>query len=412
MRAHPVNHAADDHAFRKLCAVEPAFRSIARAADCIAFAERTILHAGPPFRQGEVSAPIRHSAIVAAVFEGWADDVDAAGRLIDSAVIRLAPAQDHGAVVPLAAVLSPSMRVQVVADAAAPTGRQAYSPLNGGSGPALRLGQLSPDVLTHLRWLHGELADVLEARLAAPIPLIPLADRGLAAGDDCHGRTAAATAQLVERLFPDAPTDPAHRRAREFLERSSSFFLNLWMAACKAMAGAAEIPGSSVTTAMGGNGIDFGVQLGGQPGRWWTAPAAPPRCQLPPDIDPSDVLPAIGDSALVDAMGFGAMAMHHAPEQAKALAALVTETSLSLGDALLMGLHPAFVRAPVRVAMSARRTVACKKPLMISLGALDRRGRRGRLAGGIASTPMQPLTAAVSALDRHPVAPETTQSQK
>lgn len=402
---------ADLQAFERQAAVVPVFEGIAVARDATVLPSRTILHAGPPFRPGQaIAAPIRNSARVAAVFEGWARDFDDAGRRIDSGDIRIAPAQDHGVVVPLASVLSPGMYVQIVRDGAAaqglPPARRFFSPLNGGSGPAPRLGQCTDAALAHLRWLNGEFADCLSACLAADsnAPLLPIADAALAAGDDCHGRTAAATRLLTDRwasLWQGLANSGGAARARAFLDASPSFFLNLWMAACKCMLAAAQGENSSLPTAAGGNGIEFGIQVGGLPGQWWQAPVAPPRATLAAGGPaPADHLPAIGDSAVVDIAGFGALAMHHAPEQAAALAALMPVPSGQLADALCTGWHPAFKRAPIRTGMSARRIAASGQSPAIALGILDRAGERGRLAGGIALAPQTPFTEACTKLDR------------
>ena len=220
--------------------------------------------------------------------------------------------------VPLAAVLSPGMVVHVVADRRDPA-RVAYSPLNGGNGPAMRLGLAEERVVAHLRWLNGEFAEALGTAFRQPIDLIPIADRALAEGDDCHGRTIRATALLLERLRPHFRLDAARKRAVEFIAGSPSFFLNLWMAASHCIASAGMAPGSSVVTALGGNGIETGLQVGGLKGRWFVRPAEPPKGRLEPGIDQSERLGAIGDSALIDGLGLGAMAMAYAPEQAKAL---------------------------------------------------------------------------------------------
>lgn len=405
---------ADLQAFARMSAVAPGFEGLAVARDAMTLPPRTVLHAGPPFRHGQpIAAPIRNSARVAAVFEGWARDFDEAGRQLDRGDIQLVPAQDYDAVVPLASVLSPGMRVQIVRDGmAAGTSpvRRFFSPLNGGSGPAMRLGQCTDAVLAHLRWLNDEFAECLSACLAAgsnaPLPLLPIADAALAAGDDCHGRTAAATRLLTEHWAPRwvrlAERDRA-TRARTFLDASPSFFLNLWMAACQCMLAAAQGEGSSLLIAAGGNGVEFGIQVGGLPGQWWQAPVAPPRTTPATDggaAAPSNHLPAIGDSAVVDVAGFGALAMHHAPQQAAALAALMPMPSESLADTLCMGSHPAFVRAPIRTGLAARRVVASAQVPAIALGILDRTGERGRLAGGIALAPLAPFAEACAGLDR------------
>ena len=84
---------------------------------------------------------------MAAVYEGRAEDFQNAARMIGSGALRLEPAQDHGVVTPLASVVSPSMSLQIVCDSNQP-GNVVYSPINGGSGPAMRsLVKAPPSVI-------------------------------------------------------------------------------------------------------------------------------------------------------------------------------------------------------------------------------------------------------------------------
>ncbi|MGH6798303.1 MAG: DUF1116 domain-containing protein, partial [Roseiarcus sp.] len=313
-----ATHPADAAALDRLLAVEPVWHEVERAATAVDLADHTLLHAGPRIRLDAIAQPVLNSAATAALYEGWAETHEAAEHAIRNGTIRLLPAQDHGAVVPLAAVLSPGMWVQIVIDSRNP-GRRAVSPFNGGSGPAMRLGQAGPAVVAHLRWLNGPFAACVARALDRGIPLIPIADAALAAGDDCHGRTIHGTALLVERLSTRLGEDGGADKARRFLEKSPGFFLNLWMAASQCILAAGEGPGSSLVTAIGANGGEVGLRIGAMPGRWFTAPAEPPRGLLDPGITEGERLGAIGDSAVVDALGLGAMAMNHAPEQAKAL---------------------------------------------------------------------------------------------
>ncbi|WP_262354742.1 YlbE family protein, partial [Bordetella pertussis] len=243
------------------------------------------------------------------------------------------PAQDHRCVVPLAAILSPSQHVQVVRDAA---GRAApcHAALNGGNRWPIRLGRPETEVAEHLRWLNGPFAEQLRAGCEAGIDLVELADQALAAGDDCHGRTLAGTQALAAslRALGHAPEDGA---VADYLAQSPGFFLNLWMAASKCMLSAAEgMAGSSLVTAMGGNGREAGIQLAALPGRWFSRRCGAPRGALEPGLSGAQPLPAIGDSAVVEALGLGAMAMAHSPAQQQALGAYMPEPAAALGAAL------------------------------------------------------------------------------
>jgi hypothetical protein len=390
--------ATDRRALDAVLSVEPAWTALVPAREALAIGPRTILHAGPPIRAGGLSQPIRNSVLAAMQFEGWAGDFAEADAMLAAGEVTLAPAQDSNAMVPLAAVLSPNMLVHVVTDRRDPA-RVAYSPINGGNGPAMRLGLAEDRVVAHLRWVNGAFAEALGAAFREPIDLIPIADRALAEGDDCHGRTVRATALLLEKLRPTFARDSAGQRAIEFMHGSPSLFLNLWMAASKCMASAGALPGSSVVTALGSNGIEAGLQVGGLAGRWFVGSAAPPNGRLEPGVADGDRLGAIGDSALVDGLGLGAMAMAFAPEQAKVLAAFLDEPSEHLARDLLFAPNPQFAVTSPYMGLAARRVVATGKTIAVALGMLDRAGKKGRIGGGIYRPPLALFDEACRALD-------------
>nr|WP_283815807.1 DUF1116 domain-containing protein [Bradyrhizobium lablabi] len=306
--------------------------------------------------------------------------------MLERGDVKLLPAQDHGAMVPLAAVLSPNMAVQIVADAQDPD-NVAFSPLNGGMALAQRLGLRGQQVLSHLRWINGNLASTLEIIADRDVPLIDIADAALTDGDDCHSRTAAATSRLVQVLAPRLGGDTPERR---FLDKASGFFLNLWMAAVKCIARAGEGEHSSVITALGGNGTEVGLQLGGRTGQWFVAPATPPSGSLLSGYQEEDRLGAVGDSALVDAMGFGAMTSVSLPSAGSVPSGLA---------GLLPMQHPAFEQSRVRLGMPARSISEQGAAPDIVLGILDRSGKGGRIGGGIYRPPLDLFATAITTLE-------------
>lgn len=377
--------AADRKALERMHEVRPIWRGVALARDVIAFPGQVILHAGPPVRPGRIARPLVNSAIMAILFEGWAKDVETAAAMLDRGDVKLLPAQDHHAMVPLAAVLSPNMAVQVVVDAQNPD-NAVFSPFNGGMVWAQRLGLRGQQVLSHLRWINGNLAATLEIVADQDIPLIEIADAALEDGDDCHARTAAATGRLVRALATRLGGDTPERR---FLDKASGFFLNLWMAAVKCIATAGEGEASSIITAFGGNGVEFGLKLGGLGGQWFTTPAEPPSGGLQSGYGEADRLGAIGDSALVDALGFGAMTSVSRPE--------IGEAPAQAADLLPMR-HRAFPRSRIHVGIPARNIVRRGSVPGIALGILDRSGRSGRIGGGLYRPPLELFRTATATL--------------
>ena len=377
-----THHQADRLAFDQAMVTQPVWNRFDLARDVTGIAENVLLHAGPPFPDpAAITRPILNSACVAAVYEGLAPSLDAAEGLISSEEILLKPAQDVNVVTPLAAVVSGSMPLHSVYDAWRGQHRT-FAPINGGNRPALRLGLKSQAVLDHVRWLNTRCLDVLQGGLAEGIALVPLAVDGLKGGDDCHGRTPVAGAALVQELIDRSPNGIGDDEVLEFLKGSPSIFLNLWMAATKLMMSRAEgVQGSGFVTAVGGNGRDVGIQVSAFPGRWYTVPATPPEGAFDVDLPPSRALGAIGDSAVIDAFGLGAMAkMGNEPP-----------TSHGSVHGMSVGEHPYFKATGLKLGISALAVSECGRTPQVSLGILDREGEMGRLGGGLYQMPNLPF---------------------
>jgi len=394
-------YPADQLAFDKAMVTQPVWNRFNTAADALKLPQNVLLHAGPAFSApDQITAPILNSACVAAVYEGLAKSFDEAEAMIMAGEIELEPAQDHDVVTPLAAVVSASMPLHTVYDAWRGMQR-VYAPINGGSRPSLRLGLRSAAVLEHIRWLNTRFSDVLQDGIAEGIALVPLAVIGLMGGDDCHGRTPVATKALVAELQDRARTPITDENTLEFMASSPSLFLNLWMAATKCMMKLAEgIEGSSFVTAAGGNGRDVGIQVSGLPGRWFTVPGAPPKGRFDVDLPSDRALGAIGDSAVVEAFGLGAMAIDPGSAQKAALGSYMPDDRRARANGLSVGEHPYFRMLDLRLGSTARGAVAAKAGPIVGLGILDRLGLAGRLGGGIYDMPVTPFAQALDALEK------------
>ncbi|MHB0920105.1 MAG: oxamate carbamoyltransferase subunit AllG family protein [Thiomonas delicata] len=312
--------ALHDAAKAAIAAAEPAWLAVRTAHEALHLPDFTLLHAGPPIADPRrLAAPLRMSCVLACLHEGWAHDEAEAVRLLADGRITLQAAQDHGVVTPLAAVISlRSVLVEVVdlaSDLSKPA--RAWSLLSSGAGPQLRFGVGDRAILARMAWRDGTLAET-----------------GLRRGDDRHARTTAAQlalhACLQARLDAGVWTGAnAERRGMiEMLATSPLFFLTLWMAACHLLLVAAAGPndlGSPLEVGMAGNGEQMGIRLAGRPGEWFVASAASPAG---PRLDPAgsaEAAPFLGDSGVIDAMGFGGQALARAPE----LAAVVASNGLA-----------------------------------------------------------------------------------
>ena len=392
-------HPADKLAFDRAMVTQPVWNRFNTAADALGLDENVLLHAGPAFGSlDQITMPILNSACVAAVWQGLARNFNQAEAMILKGEIELKPAQDHDVVTPLAAVVSADMPLHTIYDAWRGQ-QQVFAPINAGNRPAMRLGLRSEAVLEHIRWLNTRFLDVLGKGLAEGIALVPLAVIGLMGGDDCHGRTAVATEALIAELKDRTSGGIKDEDALEFMVGSPSLFLNLWMAATKCMMKLAEsVDGSSFVTAVGGNGHETGIQISGLPGRWFKNIASPPMGKFDVDLPPDRALGAIGDSAVIEAFGLGAMAIDLSPEQKKGLGAFLPDNAQARSSGLSVGAHPCFSTLGIHLGSTARGAVSQGSGPVIGLGILDRLGEAGRLGAGIYDMPVAPFAAAVSAL--------------
>lgn len=408
---HPVVEAANGQAFERLLAARPILRAVARAGDVLpGLGERTLLHAGPPIAWARMCGPMQGALIGAILFEGWASGLEAAERLAASGAVTFAPCHHHQAVGPMAGVISPSMPVWVVEEAE--YGGVAYSNLNEGLGKVLRFGAHEPAVLERLQWMRVMLGPAIQRALQTlgGLELKPLIAQALQMGDECHNRNAAASSLLFRRLAPallrsGAPPEVA-ASVLEFMAGNDHFFLNLSMAACKAMLDAAhDVPGSSLVTAMARNGVEFGVRLSGTGARWFTAPAPLVDGLFFPGYSPAEAAPDLGDSAITETAGLGGFAMGTAP-------AIVQFVGGSPQDAIAytremahitLGANNGFTLPPLNFAgtptgIDARLVVDTGLAPVINTGIAHRAAGVGQVGAGITRAPLACFEQAMSYL--------------
>jgi len=366
-----------------------------------ALSGRTLLHAGPPIDSRTMCGPMRGAAVGAVLLEEWARTPEEAGTLLDSGAINLACTHDHGAVGPMAGIISPSMPLFEVRDAA--LGTAACCPLNEGIGAVLRFGAFDAAVLERLRWIGAVLGPALDAALGrlGGLPLVPLMARALTMGDEMHQRNVAATTLFVRMVAPPlAETAPPATAATvlRFLADTDQFFLNLAMAACKCIAdGLRGIPDCTVVTAMSRNGVEFGIRVSGLGDEWFTAPAPVPEGLYFPGHTAADANPDMGDSAIVETVGLGGFAMAAAPAVAGFLglgtAAEATNLTLRMRE-ITVGQNPHF-KIPAQdfagtpTCIDIRRVVELEMEPVINTGIADRRAGVGQIGAGVARAPLQ-----------------------
>ncbi len=154
---------------------------------------------------------------------------------------------------------------------------------------------------------------------------------------------------LIKRLLPallacSLPQEHI-QRVVAFITGNDHFFLNLSMAACKAMMdAAANVPFSSMVTVMARNGVNFGIRLSGTGDRWFQAPANAVEGLFFPGFGVDDAAADLGDSAITETAGVGGFAMASSPAIVKFVGgtpADATNNSRRM-QAITLGGNPAF----------------------------------------------------------------------
>ena len=143
----PVVEAANRVAFGRYLDAQPALTDVLLARDAISalHGERRLLHAGPPIEWAHMCGPVQGAIAGAIVYEGWADSPTDAMAMAAAGAVAFEPAHHHGAVGPMAGVISPSMPVWVVENTT--TGNRAFCNFNEGLGKVLRFGANSAFVI-------------------------------------------------------------------------------------------------------------------------------------------------------------------------------------------------------------------------------------------------------------------------
>lgn len=282
--------------------------------------ENMILHSGPPIQWERMSGPMRGAIIGALIYEGKAETEEEAVSLVEAGEIEFAPCNEHGAVGPMAGIVSPSMPVHIVHNKT--YGNYGYCTVNEGLGKVLRYGAFDDEVINRLTWIEEEFAPIMREAIKGcegGIDIKVLISQALHMGDECHNRNKAATSLFFREIAThvmdvDADED-AKRRVLDFIKANEHYFLNLSMPACKVATDAAHgIENSTIVTTMARNGVDFGIRVSGLgKDQWFTAPANMIKGLMFPGYTEEDANPDIGDSAITETMGIGGFAMGGSP---------------------------------------------------------------------------------------------------
>jgi hypothetical protein len=308
--------AANGEAVRRLLAADPVLVDVAPASEAVpGMRDRLILHSGPPVDWQRMCGAQRGAAIGMAVFEGWAKDAAEAERLLASGEVGFEPNHHHGTVGPMAGTITSNMWVFVVENRAFGNKarcRQVES--------FQQFGDWSPKALEALAKWRDSWGPSLRAvvRALGGIPLKPLIVKALQMGDELHNRVVASSSLFANVVAPELAKAglPTGRLldALYYTGNHPFLFLALSMAAAKSVTDPARgIPYSTVVTAMARNGTEFGIQVSGLDGEWFTAPSPRVEGLYQPGFSASDAGLDMGDSAITECAGWGGFVIGGAP---------------------------------------------------------------------------------------------------
>jgi uncharacterized protein DUF1116 len=372
--------------------------------------ERMLTHAGAPVGWARMCGPMQGAMIGAALYEGWADSHASAAAMLARGDIAFTQCHDLAAVGPMAGVISPSMPLFVVKNAA--HGNVAYSNLSEGIGRVLRFGANGTDVIDRLRWIENTLAPGLKAAVLATggIELKAIQAQALLMGDEVHSRNAAATLQflaLVTVALAGSAVEPRIvSESLRFIAANSQFFLNLSMASAKATMDAAHgIEDCSIVTAMARNGMTTAIRVSGVGPRWFESPSDLPVGLFFPGFRQEDANADLGDSAICETAGLGGFSLAASPALVQLVGGTVSEAigySREMYDVTVarnpgMSL-PALDFAGAPCGIDVRKVVDNGIRPVITTGIAHKEAGVGQIGAGIVRAPMACFSQAVLAL--------------
>lgn len=409
----PIVEAANRIAHERFLSAQPILMGVAQARKAIPnLGERTLLHAGPPIEWSRMCGPMQGAVIGAILYEGWAENHDAARALAGSGEITFAPCHHFGAVGPMSGVVSPSMPVWIVKNQ--DRGNMSFSNLNEGLGKVLRFGANDASVLDRLKWMGSVLGPALDAvvKVLGGVELRPIIAQALHMGDECHNRNAAASSLLFKRLTPALlKTDLSQgdiARVLEFIAGNDHFFLNISMACCKAMLDAGHgVEHSTLVTAMARNGVDFGIRVSGTGDAWFTAPAPMVDGLFFPGYSQADAAPDLGDSAITETAGIGGFAMGAAPAIVQFVGGTPQDAIAYTREMynITLGVNGGFTLPPLNFEASpagidARKVVDTGIAPVINTGIAHKDAGVGQVGAGITRAPLECFDQAIRAFGK------------
>lgn len=301
---------------------DPYWVDIKPAGECVeGLEDHMILHSGPPVDYEDMVMLHQRGMVSAMLFEGWAKDEKEAVEIIRSGEIKIDSALNHNTVGAGTGIITKSVAMNVVQDRRNGTTAATFPAEGPFQGGFCGWGLYSPEIAENLRYMREVLFPPMREMLAknGGIAIKPILAESFQMGDENHTRQTAADLlfdkQVLPQLFAlDLPKDQIMRTIRYIVD-TPRFFHCYGQGASRSAAIAADgIEYSTMVTAMGGNGKEFGIKVAGLPDQWFTAPAPMMKGRYTSTkYTEKDQLPWIGDSCVVETAGMGGIAAAASP---------------------------------------------------------------------------------------------------
>lgn len=372
--------------------------------------EHVLLHAGPPIKYENMTEPMQGSCVGAILFEGWAESEEAAFKMLENGEITFIPCNHVNAVGPMGGITSMNMALVVVEDTINET--VGYCTINEGIGKVLRFGAYDEEVVNRLKWMAEILGPTLDKAInkLGGLSLNPLIAKAIAMGDEFHQRNIAASLAFLKEVAPTITSLPMDEDEKyqviKFLSDTDQFFLNLAMAAGKAvMDGARKIQEGTIVTCMCRNGENFGIRISGMGDEWFTAPVNTPQGLYFTGFSEADANPDIGDSAITETLGVGGMVMIAAPAVTRFVGTGGFEDALKISNnmqKIVTGNNPNFIiptwnfkGAPLGI--DAMKVVETGITPVINTGIANKKAGIGQVGAGTVNPPIECFEKAILA---------------
>ncbi|PLS32480.1 hypothetical protein CYV26_14515 [Carnobacterium maltaromaticum] len=372
---------------------------------------KVLLHAGPPIKWENMPDPMKGSCIGAVLFEEWETDEESARTLLESGKVEFMPCHHFDAVGPMGGITSGNMPVFIVENKT--DGNFAYCTMNEGIGAVLRFGAYSEEVVNRLRWMRDVLGPTLSQALKTienGLNLNVLIAKAIAMGDEVHQRNIAASLAFLKEMAPiivGLDMDDTNRQAViKFLADTDQFFLNIMMAATKAvMDGARMIEEGTIVTAMCRNGENFGIRISGMGDEWFTGPVNTPQGLYFTGFTGEDASPDMGDSAITETFGVGGMAMIAAPAVTRFIGTGGFQDALAISNEMLeivIDQNPNFTVPTwdfqgICLGIDARKVVETGITPVINTGIANKKAGAGQIGAGTVHPPIECFEKAIVA---------------